>query len=397
MVIFLQLLIFTVALILRGQYLFGHHLKADETHPRRLNFVATGRSGVNMRHVGISQQSNIPFIIKPERWYHRFLKVLGMASEIRISDAAFDKQYFITTDFPHHLERALGSSQLLTHLRDLFALPVKSLHATSKRMWCVVQPSDHEKSDKYFSKHVEIMDAISECSKKIQGYDIAHGAGNKGIFALLFICVHAALLTLGITGGLTIQADSIDIIDHTAWITKALPVGAALSIAWFLLILAFFQKTSWVCWVFVDFLICGIAGILLSTVFVMRDANIELSQAKPVVYQQPVLSKTCVIQCRKRCGRRCTLRSTYSYKESECSPERRKVNMLEKREQDHVCQARPWFEYSLNVAHWNKRESYAFAPAVDLFDRVRSGMRLDVPVYEGALGLEWVNTKEIQN
>lgn len=397
MVIFLQLCLFLIAVAIRGRYLFGKHLSAGSV-PNQLNYIAKSKYGrISGRHIGIIQHNGIPFIVKRERWYHRILKGIGIASEIKIPNADFDQKYFIITDYPSHLEMTMASGKLFSHLQELFSLPVKSLHAVPHKMWCVIGKEDLSESDVHYAKHIELLSAISQCTNKAESHE--YGVvqrRNLGIIAFIFICVHAGLLTLGVLGVFPTFADSVDIIHTNTWIVKGILAGSIAAVVWFLLILRFFRQSSWICWVFADFVLCGIVGFILSGVFMVREANVHLPQASPSVFEQPILQKICVLECRKSCGRHCTRRSSYTYQSDACNPELRAENMRQKKQTDYICQANAGYSYSIHVQHWKGDSRYSFTPSIALFDQVREGSYLRVPVHAGALGLEWVDTKQIQ-
>lgn len=396
MVIILQLCLFGIALAIRGSFLIGRHLQSG-SGPHYLSYVARTKRGISARHVGIIQHHGIPFIVKPERWYHRFLKSIGIASEIRISQQEFDHRYFITTDYPSDLERTLASGQLLVHLKALFALPVKSLHAMPHRIWCIIKKEDLEEPDAYFEQHVELLKAISKCTA--QSADYRPGSSSLrvlGLVALAFISVHAGLFALGILGIFPTLTDSIDIIDSPAWISKGVIAGGAVALVWFFLILHIFQKTSWVCWVIADFFLCGLVGFMLSGVFAIREANTHLPQPLPHVFAQPILQKICVLECKQSCGRRCTRRSSYQFQgDASCNPDSRAAIFQQKTETDPICRSNAWFEYKIKIHHWRDPADYSFTPESRLFDSVQVGSFLTVPVHQGAIGLEWIDIDNI--
>ncbi len=396
MVVFLQLCLFVIAVSLRGRYLFGRHLRADSASGR-LSYTARSKYGITARHVGIVQRNGIPFIVKSERWYHRLLKSIGIASEIRIASSEFDRKYFITTDYPTYLERTLGSGQLLSHLQELFALPVKSLHAMPNKIWCVIRKDDLQEADAHYEKHFALLDTISKSSSRSIGYDHGLVPSRLGVMAFLCVCVHAGLLTLGIFGIFPTLADSVDVVDTLAWVLKGIMAGSAAAAIWLFLILNIFRGSSWICWVFADFVLCGLLGFVLSGIFVVREANIHLPQPPPQVYGQPIMQKTCILECKRSCGRRCTQRSSYPFhSDASCNPQSRAAIMQEKRQADHICRSSAWYEYTIQVRHWQKLSHYSFSPDVSLFDSVRVGDFLNVPVHERALRLEWVDTDSIQ-
>lgn len=397
MVIILQLALFCLAIILRGRFLFGQQLKVGSANTNRLDYISKGKNSVNNRHVGVSQVNGIPLLIQPERWYHKLLKSIGIATEIKIKDADFDQDFFITSDMPHNLESALQSGDLLKNLQALFALPVRSLHGTQEKLWCTIKKNDVDQPEKYYDQHVEILNAISKALVESARNAFATSRPKYlCITAFVVICVHAGVLTLGAFGFAPTLMDSVDTIDKVEWIAKGMVAGGTIAGLWLIVVLSIFNRTSWVCWVVADFVLCGILGFTLSGIFVTRELNTHLSQPAPQIHAQQVLLKTCELKCKKSCGKRCTRHSNYPLAEGMCAASSRPSYMQQIKTQDSTCRnGSAWYDFKLQVTHWKKPQPYTFEPLEKLFDRTKSGGFLNVPVYKGALGFEWVNTDDI--
>ncbi|MBY0355087.1 MAG: hypothetical protein K2Q12_05085 [Rickettsiales bacterium] len=378
--------------------MFGTHLKASKEKKGWLTYKLEEKGVVHARHIGMTQQNGISFIIKPERWYHRILKNIGIAHEMNISDAAFDKKYFITSDYPLHLEQILASGKMLADVKALFALPVKSLHATSHRIWCTIRKEDMHSHDTHYTKQIRRISRISEATQKDSLQQESAGSSRKlGVIAFLFICVHAGLLTVGVFGALPTMVDSNDTVDVDVLVIKGATFGCIVGAVWFLAMMKIFRKSSWVCWVFVDFIMCGIAGFILSGIIFTREANTRLLQPAAQIFSQPITQKICVLKCQKSCGSRCTRHSSYRFQsDATCSPQSRQNIMNEKKNSDYICASRAWYEYTIELEHWRDASLYSFTPSRALFDNVHTSTRLNVPVNEGALGIEWVDTDHIQ-
>ena len=253
--------------------------------------------------------------------------------------------------------------------------------------------------DNHYSEELDMLRAISKSTQKtaMKNYGRAQSYP-LGAIALIFICVHAGLLTLAAFGFAPTLIDNTDIVNNVEWYVKGAVAGGVAACVWLFLILNIFRKTSWVCWVFVDFVLCGIIGFVLSAVFIVRDLNIDLPQPLPQIHQQPVVKKYCQLKCKKSCGRRCTRRSNYPIPSEEgCSPQSRAEFMQLKRQQDNICAYNAWYVYNLEIQSWHRDEgNYAFLPKVTVFDSTHVNGYMNVPVHDGALGLEWVDTNQIQ-
>jgi hypothetical protein len=396
MVIILQLLIFCIAFAFRGRFFLGSHLKLLP-NSADLTYIGRSKNGIISRHVGVTQQCGIPFIIKRERWYHSFLKRMGIAAEISVGSEAFDTKYFITTDHPSHLERALATSAMIADLQELFALPIKSVHATQSKIWCVCKRGDLEESESHYYRHRALLGAISKRTQQsTTGDDFLLPQRNLGRFAFLFLAAHAGLITLGIFGALPTLADSIDTLDNHLLVIKGMLAGLVLSGLWLFLIVSIFNRSSWVCWVLVDFLICGLIGFVLSGIFIVREANVHLPQPAATIMVTPVTQKICTLNCSQRCGRRCTRRSSYTfYDNSGCNPQSRAESMILKKQTDSICRSSAYYSYQITTKPWRPGKHYSFSPNITLFDGVNVGTDVSIPVNPGALRLEWVDTDAI--
>lgn len=396
MVIFLQLCIFLVFAVLRGRTLFGAHLWPIAPGSDVLSFVLQYRNDRYSRHVGLAGSGGIPFVVRRERPYHRLLKNIGLSSEIKVGNPKFDEHYFLTTDFPGHLEQLLASEELQRHIHELFKLPIKSLHVTRHRIWCVIGYGDVSRGDDYFDTHLALLREILEDTRASRVRGLASpGWRWQGGAAFAFIAVQAGLLTLGVLGFLPAYADSIHTADMGWLVVLGTAAGLLAAVIWLCLIGALFGGSSWSAWVMADFVLCGLLGFVLSGMTVVRDVNVQLSQPEAGIYEQPVLQKICVLYCKKGSRKRAQRRS-YTYDtEAACAPSSRQQIMVSKQRSDSICASSAWFGYTLVVKHWRKPEAYSFTTRPDVFDAVKIKERVRLPVNPGALGLEWLDWDEI--
>jgi hypothetical protein len=397
MIIVLQLCLFVVVAVLRGRTLFGMHLRPLTPGSDILSFRFKTRFGVHARHIGRAALGTIPFVVQQEKWYHRFLKNFGIASEIDVGHSSFDKRFFITTDFPGHLERLLASPDLRKHLQGLFRFRVKSLHATRHRVWCVISRDNFSKPDKHFHRHFELLGRISEDSRATLAREQTPPAWRwRGVAALCFIAVQAGLLTHGVLAFLPGFIDTAHTADRGILVLTGTIAGLIGASIWLGLIIALFRRSSWIAWVLADFVLCGVLGFLLSGISVVREVNMEGPQAEPVHYEQQVAGKSCVLYCR-RGSRRFARRASFSFATAaQCTKESRQAIINAKKNWHSACDSRVWFSYTVTIKHWRGGGTYAFTSDAGTFDGVDVGGRILVPVNPGALGLEWVNWKEMR-
>jgi hypothetical protein len=210
MVFLVQLCIFLGALFYRRGFLLGNHLQQSSYEPRWLTYTNQYKSMIVARHIGVIQEFGFPFIITREKWYHRILKSLGIASEISVGENGFDRKHFLITDYPTHLEKILKSENIVSKITEIFSFPVDSFHATRNKMWIIIQRKDFNKADEYYHNQLSALSWISKLVQEVNR-DTKTSFENKktGAYALAFLATHAGMVLLGILGALPTNFDSI--------------------------------------------------------------------------------------------------------------------------------------------------------------------------------------------
>jgi hypothetical protein len=394
-VIVLQLCLFAAALLIRGRFLLGLHLKQVDGG---LEYKATSKSHV-IYHFGINQADGIPFIIRKERWYHRLLKAIGIAEEIQLVDANINRTFFFTTDFPSHLEQAMYTHDIHKYLHELQKLGVKTIHATPTRMWCTL-PRMSKEDDPSAGAHIyrQHLQAISKATQAtpVIGYP-ARMLNYYRTHAIAVILVHAAFLGLGLFGILPTLLDSVDTVDWYEWLIKSLIFASILIGVWLAHLLYCFKHTSWICWVLADFLLCGLVGMLASSLFIVREINMDFPQ-RTSSYMRQVMQNHCEIKCSKSCGRRCTRHSTHRIQPEDCTVQMRPQTYERIRARDYICRdGRANYHFAITIPHWKgEKGTYHFDATTRQYDQMPVGTAISIDVNHGALGLEWVDTEAIK-
>lgn len=403
MVVLFQILLFAAVYIARGWYLLGRHLK-DISGTNRLIYERMGRNSrhgvyrVLSRHLGLKrEEGGIPFIIRRERWYHRLLKAVGLATELQLGDEAFNQRYFITTDYPDDLQRAANATRTMNALKELLDMGVDAIHAMPNLIWCIDSSQASDNATNVERIYTLLEDIAKHTRRSTALLSISPDTPrHRAPIAFFVIGVHMGLLAFGASEIFYSHAlDTTDIIDNEALITRSATAMLFGMGAWLMLLYYFFARTPWICWVLGDFVLCGVAGFALSTTAILREANIQLPQASPREYMQPITAKSCTLHCSKSCGKHCTRRSHYTLTEESCTPSARAQFQQERRADDYICENNSWYDYDLRIQHWQSGQDYRFSPSVRQFDSMASGMMVTVPVYNGALGMEWLNSNDI--
>jgi hypothetical protein len=395
MIIFLQLCILCLVALLRGRVLLGLHLEETSREPGVLSFHRT--LPVARRHVGVLRESGIAFVIKRERWYHRVLKAAGVASEISLGDDRLDARYFIATDHPGHLEQVLRSEVVSRHLRELFSLPVASLHATPHRIWCVIETHDVSRPESDFAPHLDLLRKISRAdTAPSAGERESSGLPSLGLLALAAVAIHAGLLMLGLFGWLPAIFETVHMPESRTLQVTGLILGAAAAFFWLLGLLFIFIGSSWVSWVLADFLLFGVIGFVLSGAYAATAANVLLPQPPAQIREMTVVQRVCVLRCISGTRRSSGYRSLIHASDRECSPESRGEIKLKARRSVAACRATAMFTYEVFLKAGSGPETVSFSPDAQMFDRFHTGSLVDVPFHPGALGIRWVDWNEVR-
>lgn len=397
MVFIVQLLIVLVIAALRIVWLLGQHLRVskqsdDKSH---LEMVAINKGKLQQCYFGVTQQYGFPFVVRRERWYHRFLKACGLAQEISLGDAALDQKWYFITDYPDHLERALRSEGLRERLKEVLALPVSKIVSTPTRIWCKFECKQLDKDSLQRKKYWAAIEALRDQKQKLiprtrQGYRLRFEAFG-------FLALHSALFWFSLVGLFPTLLDNNEIINKGEWIVYGGLFGVLAVAAWALAIFWCFHRTSWMGWVFADFLLVGMMGVFLSTAYFLRDFNIMLDMSEPTTIERQWVKRSCTLHCKKNCGRRCTRRSEHTIPAQSCTSYARPKTLEKWRSQDSICRANAWYKFTLEVPHWHEGwDNYSFEPQASVYDATEHRKTLQIPLHKGAFGMQWVDTDQIQ-
>ncbi len=394
MALLIQLTIFLIVFAYRGRRLLGWHLTPEGPNGL-MSITRDKRNNITSMSIGYSHDGLLPLLVREEKWYHSLLKRFGISAELPVDDAAFDARYFVTSDFPHHTDMAAHSKKLVEAIKELFALNVVSLHATGDRIWCVIPTAELSKPMHHFTRHREILQRIANLSAEVRGDRKLAGRSLRNIIAMIaFLAAHAGLVAFGTLGILATYADSIRTLDWWQLIFTGIGLGLAGVVLWYALFRLFFGGTSWAGWVAVDFVLAGLAGMMLSGVVLAREANHWLGSGAATVMQQEVTDRSCTIRCRQGCGKRCSRTATFKPGDiSACdSAAGRLAFMASAKSQSHICHSSAWFDLSVTVKDWrNPKKTLEFAPDEKQYEKTRIGEPVPIPVNPGALGIAWVD------
>jgi hypothetical protein len=403
MVLILQIALLMSVAFFRWRQFLGSGLKpsASKKFPNALEYISKSKDQTYSRWIGLRQEARFPFVVRRERWYHRFLKFIGVAHEISVQDDTINRKLYFITDYPSHLEESLKSDSMQAALKRLFDLPVKGLFVSTHKTWCVMRGSAHDMDADYYDQIRTLMTRIPEALKDGAESSVQRLGVNTGYWAFLALALHMGLLLTAMFGALPTLLDHMEIVSHVEWYATAVFFGLMLSGIWLAVLLWFFQGTSWAGWVLVDFLVAGLFGIMITSGYALREANILLDTAAPVVHVKPVVDRSCSLTCSKSEGygkRRRTRSTTHTLAEAMCEAGARQATINQYLRIDYKCHHSASFSYHLAMEAWRagSTKPYRFSTSSKLFDAVRRGTLMHIPSHPGRFGIEWVDIDSIQ-
>ena len=398
MVALIQLVLLACVFVIRRSSLLGRDLKPIDaaSDKSKLEAVYRSKNSIIARKIGFSHSQSLTFLVRKEKWHHRFLKFLGLASEISLPDETLSRALFVLTDYPNQLEHAMRSEALLGAIRALFQLNVKALHVVHDRVWCSIGSMDRGKGSDFFDEHRELLKKIAQFSQMPSHLAAEQPMIKRQSLALIFISFHLALLLAGLFGVLPQLMDDFEIVKTNEWFVRSAYYLVPAIFLWASLITLCFGGSSWLGWVLTDFVLSGIVGLALFGLLAVREANIHFDTSQAYIIETPIQQRYCELTCSTGSGKRRRSR-TYTLSEMLCAAASRPSVMAEYRQRDYYCQSSARFSFHLRLAHWRMDATSPFYLAVEeaFYDQTSVGTKLAIPSHSGALGIEWIDRESV--
>jgi hypothetical protein len=401
MILALYLFIFASVIIYRRFSLSGRFLRRaqDGDVLARVTHTNKGRTRL-YADVGIDTDDVVYFSITGERWYHRLLKGMGLASELQTGDLELDGKIFFMTDTPDHVWQLMQDKNFSARMRHLFlTLNIKALRWYGSRLWVRTPVIDSTSFNEGYKN--DLIAALRDIAAGFAKNPSYGGSSDDRLLpprfaGLLLMAAHAAFFSVACFGLIPALVETEELLSHAHWIGIAAPAGVVALGIWLSLTVFFVGGTSWMPLVVADFVLFGIVGIFATSFFLTREVNIALDTHPAEVMTRAVSYQDCVLTCKKGSGKR-SRTSTYTLGYTQCVKSARPQTVEQHKRKDYKCARRNWFKYRITVAPViaGSDKPYRFDANESLFDRTRPDALLDIPVHPGALGLSWVDTDDI--
>jgi hypothetical protein len=401
MILLVYLAVFAFVFFIRYRSLSGGsmNLQVDESgrsYYQRIDPVSKKSANFNIR-LGLPLDERLFFKIAPEGRLSRLLKSLGVAEEFQTGDSKTDALLFVSDD-PALFGDLMQSPQMRGALDTLTARHSKiKLRAFGHRLWLEAYntpPGWLEKNRDTILTHLWEIADISAKNARMSAREAPRFSYAQR--AAFFMVLHATLLTGGIAGFAAYAAGDIEMMNMQRFLMATLALVPLAAGLWIALLAIFLRRSMWLVLALGDFILIGIAGLVLSVPLFSLELNRRLPQAPPTLYSQPLLDKSCSVHCRRKRGKSTTTR-TYDLTPAECRATARDAKVQSLKQSDSVCSYSASLRYKLRFEpfHADQDKPYILKASAAQFDAGQRGDVYDIPVHPGALGHAWLDQEEI--
>lgn len=363
---------------------------------------------VESSYFGLKLDGTIPFIIKPINPYHRILMRCGLARGLKTGFQDIDRKLFIMTDDPEQCSTLFQDQEFRQNVADLFNLPVKTLYSLENRIWIKATHKMFEHRNSMAAAYRQRMACLRKIRDRIQESGVQapkSTSASAGKRALCMISLHSALFVAGLLTFILVATNlktwfqtstfSPQIVEMGAFIELSGLVGLGVAAAWLAYIVRSFSRKSWFGWVIADFMVFGLIGIILTSGYLLREANIRLDFTQPETIQRPVVDRVCLMYCDEtRKGR--DAGKTYALKPEECAYLDETISRYKAK--DWQCGHDHHFSFYIDfpaIADNQWPQLFRVWTDQKTYLATERGMMLSIPVHRGLFGIQWTNTKDV--
>ncbi len=309
--------------------------------------------------LGVRGADGFDFSFKPERWYDRLFKALGLSVEHQVGHDAFDRQVYVVSNDRRVLDALSENTGLVTNVLALFRagsaryLDVRAINCRAGRLWIKgksLQGFSEEDRERLAAKLVPLLTEIA-----LQVANAIRPRGSRWrdpyvIKAAVILAISTGLAVNGLiqtvrmaltTTPFTVDTDALS---HSAIGWSAGIVGGLV-----LATLLVLGRTARTHLVLLELLLVGGFGAYASSLIELRDINMAFDSRPASEYVVVVREMT-------------------------------------------VSRSRRSTRYYLTTDDWNGSLYQRFQVAADLYRRLTPGDRVVISQRPGYLGYRWVES-----
>lgn len=392
MLFFIYVSIFLGLSAMRYYDLRGGKVSQKKVTPDGYTYWQQASKNGQVTRFALEVPDTVNFIVHKERSRDRFFKMLGIAQELQTGHYQFDNHYYIVTDDPDDLRSVFAAREVLDGIGRLFDTCAKRLQVHRGRLIVTLNP----KKASAFGAHgvTEAMEALKPLVQGLEKTYLPLTRRKVSWLALMAMAIHSGLLMFAIPAWFIDAMDGYEILDPY-W-SSAVYYGAAIAFLWLALLVLTFRGTAWMSWVGFDFLVIGVAGIILSSGFFVESYNISSDFSKPAIEKTYLVSKTCELKCTSGSGKR-RRSTTYDLTAEQCLAANRANVKAEYRQRYSRCRSSAGFHYDFYFENPVKAGGKPVNKSVRSaeYDKAKDGQDALMPVQPGGAGYRWVDTDKI--
>lgn len=261
--------------------------------------IVSHKKKVRAVFVGVSVPDTAHFSFKPERWYDRLFKWVGLSVEYQVGDAHFDRRVYIVSD-----DAALTAQlRANTYLRDdilgffrfaqLSNWKVAEIACLGGRLWVRYKPPRN--TEDVPSGLITGTVPILETTRTHLGIALAPSPRVRDPFVYRAAVLLGISSALAINGGLHLMRLHIGtiplILDTAALRTFALLCGGVITAILSLGVVVFLARSARAHIVLFEIITIGFFGAFATSLAEIRDLNMELDRSSATVYETVVVEK----------------------------------------------------------------------------------------------------------
>lgn len=249
--------------------------------------------------VGVRVPAHYSFTLKRENWVDRFWKWVGLSVEYQVGRDDFDKLIYVASNDEPFLKQMSADMELLSLLVTLFSAKrygcyVREVRCHQGRLWAVVKIGSLVNTSSDLTRHSkverELAEVLEQAAKRLRDAQPLPPLKGRDPFILkaaAVLAISSGLAVNGLMQLLLVGMDDVSVVDSTQLWLYAGGGAFLLLVALFALALILLGRSARAHLVFIELLLVGSIGAVMTVFWAVRDINVELD-SKPIV---PVSAK----------------------------------------------------------------------------------------------------------
>ncbi|HBH38971.1 MAG TPA: hypothetical protein DDX06_11405 [Curvibacter sp.] len=312
--------------------------------------------------VGVDAPKEFDFTFKRESGIDRIFKWLGISVEKQFSTPDFDRLVYVASNDGHLFDEVMDDHDLLGTVIELFKIDhfecrISHLHCRNGRLWVIFKvgglfndESNRERLRKVFPQVAESLHSVADVLKQNLPKTKASDRDPFILRAILVLAISTGLVINGLVHAFRLMLlPGTFTLDTTQLWLYATFAGGGILVLLIALAIGLLGRSARAHLVFIELLLVGSLGAVLTAFTELRDVNIELDSSVAQQYEAKVLDMT--ISRSRRSGT----------------------------------------QYYLHIVDWTgSEETRRIHVSSDFYRLIQKGERIRIWQRRGFLGIRWV-------